>query len=162
MTTKYLYGYQIISLHEAWYKVRQLGNFVKIHQDSWHSLTTPTILGGCLEGITSRTPIVNSSCENLQYFVNKGVCKSSDDFNIPKLHLMHHYIDSIISRGSVDEFSTESPKHLHINFAKNAYRATNKRNYLKQMKTMAASLIQWLMSNGLRLFTVLSLSWECC
>jgi len=46
---------------------------------------------------------------------------------------MHHYIDSIISQGSVDGFSTESPEHLHIDFAKNAYRATNKRNYVKQM-----------------------------
>jgi hypothetical protein len=35
--------------------------------------------------------------ENLQYFVDMGVCKSCDNFNIPKLHLMQHYINSIIS-----------------------------------------------------------------
>src|ERR1700733_15820909 len=35
--------------------------------------------------------------------------------------------------GSADGFSTESPERLHINFAKNAYRATNKKNYIKQM-----------------------------
>jgi hypothetical protein len=70
---------------------------------------------------------------NLQYFVDKGTRKNRDNFNIPKLHSMHHYIDSIISRGSADGFSTESPERLHIDFAKNAYRATNKRNYLKQM-----------------------------
>jgi hypothetical protein len=71
--------------------------------------------------------------ENLQYFVDKGVRKDCDNFNIPKLHSMHHYINSFISRGSADGFSTESPERLHINFAKNAYRATNKRNYVKQM-----------------------------
>jgi hypothetical protein len=52
--------------------------------------------------------------ENLQYFVDKGVRKDRDNFNIPKLHSMHHYIDSIISRGSADSFSTESPECLHI------------------------------------------------
>jgi hypothetical protein len=59
--------------------------------------------------------------KNIQYFVDKGVRKDRNNFNIPKLHSMHHYIDSIISQGSADGFSTESPKHLHINFAKNAY-----------------------------------------
>ena len=71
--------------------------------------------------------------QNLQYFVDKGVRKDRDNFNIPKLHSMQHYIESIISRGSADGFSTESPERLHIDFAKNAYRATNKRNYVKQM-----------------------------
>ncbi len=71
--------------------------------------------------------------QNLQYFVDKGVWKDHDNFNIPKLHSMQHYIESIISRGSADGFSTESPERLHIDFAKNAYRATNKRNYVKQM-----------------------------
>ena len=64
--------------------------------------------------------------------VGKGTEKSHDNFNIPKLHTMHHYINSIISR-SADRFITESPKRFHIDFAKNAYRATNKKNYLKQM-----------------------------
>ena len=46
---------------------------------------------------------------------------------------MQHYVAAIISRGSADGFSTESPERLHIYFAKNAYRATNKKNYIKQM-----------------------------
>lgn len=36
--------------------------------------------------------------ENLQYFVDKDVRVDRDDFNIPKLHSMQHYIQSIISR----------------------------------------------------------------
>ena len=70
---------------------------------------------------------------NLQYFVDQGVRSSRDDFNIPKLHSTQHYIDSIISRGSADGFSTESPERLYIDFTKNTYRATNKKNYLVQM-----------------------------
>ena len=56
-----------------------------------------------------------------------------EHFNIPKFHSMRHYIDSIKSRGAADGFNTESPEQLHINFAKDAYRASNKHNYLKQM-----------------------------
>ena len=70
--------------------------------------------------------------QNLDYFVEKGVRKSRDDFNIPKLHSMQHYVAAIVSRGSADGYSSESPKHLHIDFAKSAYRASNK-NYIKQM-----------------------------
>jgi hypothetical protein len=40
ITTKYLHSYQIILLHEAWYKVRRLATFVKIDRDSWHSLSS--------------------------------------------------------------------------------------------------------------------------
>ncbi|EIW86021.1 hypothetical protein CONPUDRAFT_44223, partial [Coniophora puteana RWD-64-598 SS2] len=56
-----------------------------------------------------------------------------DDFNIPKLHAMLHYIESIQLFGSADGFNTESPERLHIDFAKRAYRASNKRDYIYQM-----------------------------
>ena len=46
---------------------------------------------------------------------------------------MQHYVAAIVSRGSVDGYSSESPKCLHINFAKSAYRTSNKKNYIKQM-----------------------------
>jgi Plavaka transposase len=71
--------------------------------------------------------------QNLDYFVEKDIRKSRDHFNIPKLHSMQHYAAAIISRGSADGYSTESPERLHIDFAKNTYRATNKKHYIKQM-----------------------------
>ncbi|KIM71945.1 hypothetical protein PILCRDRAFT_16583 [Piloderma croceum F 1598] len=71
--------------------------------------------------------------QNLNYFIEKDICKSRDHFNIPKLHSMQHYVAVIISHGSADGYSTESPEHLHIDFAKNAYQATNKKHYIKQM-----------------------------
>ncbi|KAG5644631.1 hypothetical protein H0H81_009458, partial [Sphagnurus paluster] len=56
-----------------------------------------------------------------------------EHFNIPKLHSMVHYVDSIEALGSLDGYNSESPERLHIDFAKEAYRASNKRDYTEQM-----------------------------
>jgi len=69
---------------------------------------------------------------NKSVFVDLGI---RDDFNIPKLHSMDHYIQSIRSLGSCDGFNTELPEHLHIDYAKKAYRASNGRDYIIQMTT---------------------------
>ena len=47
--------------------------------------------------------------------------------------ILCNIIAAIISRGSADGYSTESPERLHIDFAKSAYWASNKKNYIKQM-----------------------------
>jgi hypothetical protein len=49
-------------------------------------------------------------------------------FNIPKVHSLEHYEQLIKLFGSVDGFNSESPERLHIDFAKNAYRASNQKN----------------------------------
>ncbi|KAF5328932.1 hypothetical protein D9758_016819 [Tetrapyrgos nigripes] len=54
-------------------------------------------------------------------------------FNIPKIHAMQHYVDLIRMFGSADGFNTESPERLHIDYAKDAYRASNKKDYTIQM-----------------------------
>lgn len=56
-----------------------------------------------------------------------------EHFNIPKFHSMQHYIDMIKSHGAADGYNTEASKRLHIDYAKNAYRASNKRDYVEQM-----------------------------
>lgn len=56
-------------------------------------------------------------------------------FNIAKVHAMKHYIDSIRSRGTADGFNSEHPERLHIDFAKIAYKTTNRKAYIKQMTT---------------------------
>jgi hypothetical protein len=70
--------------------------------------------------------------DNKDIFVRLG---QRDHFNIPKLHSLLHYVTSIMSRGSADGFNTESPERLHIDYAKDAYRTTNKRDYVEQMTT---------------------------
>lgn len=68
--------------------------------------------------------------ENKDIFIREGI---RTHFNIPKIHQMLHYVAAIKSRGSADGFNTESPERLHIDFAKEAYRASNKREYVRQM-----------------------------
>jgi len=48
---------------------------------------------------------------------------------------MMHYAASVRLFGSLDGFNTELPERLHIDYAKKAYRASNKRNYVTQMTT---------------------------
>ncbi|KAF8868642.1 hypothetical protein BD779DRAFT_1614940 [Infundibulicybe gibba] len=54
-------------------------------------------------------------------------------FNIPKIHALLHYFASIQALGSNDGYNSESPERLHIDFAKDAFRASNKKDYHEQM-----------------------------
>ncbi|KAF7311742.1 hypothetical protein MIND_00184400 [Mycena indigotica] len=60
-----------------------------------------------------------------------------NDFNIPKLHNIRHYVDSIRLLGSADGYNTENTERLHIDLAKNGYRASNRRDYIQQMTRLA-------------------------
>ncbi|KAG1723580.1 hypothetical protein EDB19DRAFT_1930249 [Suillus lakei] len=46
---------------------------------------------------------------------------------------LSHYVQSITLFGAADGFNTELPERLHIDFAKDSYRASNKRDYEEQM-----------------------------
>ncbi|KAF4584008.1 hypothetical protein EYR40_002506 [Pleurotus pulmonarius] len=69
------------------------------------------------------------------------------------LPIYWHYIDAIKQLGSLDGYNSESPERLHIDFAKEAYRASNRRDFLEQMAiwlqrreaiNIRCSFIQWL------------------
>ncbi|KAG2157803.1 uncharacterized protein EDB93DRAFT_1246845 [Suillus bovinus] len=83
-----------------------------------------------LQSLNALQSALDEFYEHKHIFVDLGVC---GDFNIPKLHSMVHYIKSIKSRGSADDFNTEFPEQLHIDFAKDAYQATNWKDYVVQM-----------------------------
>ena len=72
---------------------------------------------------------------NKDEFIKLGV---RSHFNIPKIHAMQHYIHMIRSHGTADGFNTEASERLHIDFAKHAYAASNRKDYIKQMKTWLA------------------------
>ncbi|KAF9245631.1 Zn-finger domain-containing protein [Melanogaster broomeanus] len=85
-----------------------------------------------------------------QVFVELGVCSH---FNIPKIHQLTHYVHSIRRYGSPDGFNTELPERLHIDFAKDVYQSSNKRDYEEQMVLwlqrqeaiyLRISFLQWL------------------
>ncbi|KAJ3766036.1 hypothetical protein FB446DRAFT_654379 [Lentinula raphanica] len=66
------------------------------------------------------------------YFISHG---ARQHFNIPKFHSLLHYIDSIRWTGTTDNSNTEAFERLHIDFAKEGWRASNKRDHFPQMIT---------------------------
>ncbi|KAJ7788980.1 hypothetical protein B0H14DRAFT_3575250 [Mycena olivaceomarginata] len=88
-----------------------------------------------LQSHTTRT--LDALQESLNVFhAHKQVfvdLKIREHFNIPKIHALQHYVDSIRRLGSADGYNTESPERLHIDFAKKVYRASNRRDYTEQM-----------------------------
>ena len=70
--------------------------------------------------------------ENKDIFVDLGVW---DHFNIPKIHSLLHYGPSICLFGTTDNYNTKQTERLHIDFTKDAYRATNHKDVLPQMTT---------------------------
>ena len=69
---------------------------------------------------------------NKSVFVDLRLCR---DFNIPKLHNLIHYRMSIALFGMADNYNTKQSERLYIDFAKDAYRATNQRDQYLQMTT---------------------------
>ncbi|KAG8705112.1 hypothetical protein FRC08_001837 [Ceratobasidium sp. 394] len=55
-----------------------------------------------------------------------------EHFNIPKLHTAGHMAEQIWAKGTAGYFSTETIKHLHMDTIKEAYPATNKKDWEKQ------------------------------
>ena len=70
--------------------------------------------------------------EDRSIFIDLGI---RSNFNIPKLHSMGHYRHFIERFGTLDNFNTEYTERLHIDLAKDAYRATNSKDEYPQMTT---------------------------
>ncbi|KAJ3725311.1 hypothetical protein C8R42DRAFT_576337 [Lentinula raphanica] len=68
--------------------------------------------------------------KNRDYFIAQG---AREHFNIPKFHSLLHYVDSIRWTGTTDNSNTEAFERLHIEFAKEGWRASNKRDFFPQM-----------------------------
>ncbi|KAJ3713553.1 hypothetical protein C8R42DRAFT_593065 [Lentinula raphanica] len=75
---------------------------------------------------------LNTWHENRDYFIDQG---AREHFNIPKFHSLLHYVDSIRWIGTTDNSNTEAFERLHIDFAKEGWRASNKRDHFPQMVT---------------------------
>jgi hypothetical protein len=56
-----------------------------------------------------------------------------EHFNFPKIHSLIHYASSIKLFGTTDNYNTEQSERLHIEFTKDAYRATNRKDEYPQM-----------------------------
>ncbi|KAL0954331.1 hypothetical protein HGRIS_003329 [Hohenbuehelia grisea] len=104
--------------------VRHLLDFIHLAQYKAHDEETLTYLQDALEGFHA----------NKDIFIT---LKCREHFNIPKLHSLLHYADSIRLLRTTDNYNTETFERLHIDFAKKGWRASNKRNEFPQM-------IKWL------------------
>ncbi|KZV98693.1 hypothetical protein EXIGLDRAFT_566152, partial [Exidia glandulosa HHB12029] len=65
-------------------------------------------------------------------FIDIGA-RNPQHFNFPKMHALSHFVAAIRNLGTADGYNTEASERLHIDYAKIAYRASNRRNYTKQM-----------------------------
>jgi hypothetical protein len=100
--------------------VRALLDFIYLSQLQMQTSKTLDALEKCLKTFH----------ENKQVIIELHI---RDHFNIPKFHAITHYANCIRALGSADGYNSESPERLHIDFAKEAYRASNKRDYMEQM-----------------------------
>jgi hypothetical protein len=95
-------------------------DFIYYAQLHSHSTKTLAVLQKCLETFHA----------NKKIFVELQIRKH---FNIPKLYNIQHIMGSIMALGSANGYNSESPECLHIDFAKDAYNASNKRDFTEQM-----------------------------
>ncbi|CDO72220.1 hypothetical protein BN946_scf184970.g72 [Trametes cinnabarina] len=102
--------------------VRGLLDFVYYAQLETHSDTT----------LSQMRQALNLFHQNKAALIELGV---REHFNIPKLHSLIHYVDAIMRLGCLDGVNTENSERLHIDYAKKAYRASSRREYLSQMTT---------------------------
>ncbi|KAH8977887.1 hypothetical protein EDB86DRAFT_2816589, partial [Lactarius hatsudake] len=100
--------------------VRALLDFVYLAQYPSHTSQTLQRLEECLTRFH----------ENKDVFIDLGVRRH---MRIPKLHSLLHYRSSITLFGTTDNYNTEQSEQLHINFTKDAYRATNRKDEYTQM-----------------------------
>ncbi|KAJ3731721.1 hypothetical protein DFJ43DRAFT_998395 [Lentinula guzmanii] len=63
-------------------------------------------------------------------FIDLG---AREHFNLPKLHFLCHYVRAFKLFGTSDNYNTETTERLHIDFAKDAYRASNRKDEYFQM-----------------------------
>ncbi|KAG2126251.1 uncharacterized protein EDB93DRAFT_1323762 [Suillus bovinus] len=87
-------------------------DFVYLAQYPCHSTETLQLLDEALDLFH----------ENKLIFIDLGI---RTNFNLPKLHAARHYPRMIMQFGSTDNYNTEYTERLHIDLAKDAYRAMN-------------------------------------
>jgi hypothetical protein len=100
--------------------VRGILDFLYLAQYPVHSTITLNAMDNAL----------NQFHANKDIFIDLGI---RSNFNLPKVHFCGHYRPLIEEFGTTDNTNTETTERLHIDFAKEAYRATNYKNTYPQM-----------------------------
>lgn len=95
-------------------------NFIYLAQYSSHSKETLGYMRQALEDFHKHKEVI----------IRLGI---REDFYLPKLHSLIHYVTSIMLFGATDNYNTEMFERLHAQYVKPAYRATNRRDERPQM-----------------------------
>ncbi|KAF8904906.1 hypothetical protein CPB85DRAFT_1416217 [Mucidula mucida] len=106
--------------HSLMRATRGIIDFTYLSRYPVHSVETLKELEACLAEFHN----------NKHVFLDLGI---RENFDIPKLHFLNHYVRAIKLYGTADNYNTEATERLHIDFAKDAYRATNRKDEFKQM-----------------------------
>ncbi|KZT53998.1 hypothetical protein CALCODRAFT_439359, partial [Calocera cornea HHB12733] len=112
-----LAGFVPLPVHKA---VRGLLDFIYLSQYPMHSDYTLSLMAAAWQDFHSNKDVFTDAL-------------SGHGFNFPKMHKANHNIDAIVSRGTLDGYSTELPEMLHKTEAKKRYRAGNKRDPFRHM-----------------------------
>ncbi|KAI0055060.1 hypothetical protein BV25DRAFT_1816173 [Artomyces pyxidatus] len=99
---------------------RSILDFIYLAQYTTHNDTTLQYMKDALDTFHRHRKV----------FIDMGL---RDDFNIPKFHALLHYIPSIKLFGTTDNYNTEMFERFHIDFAKDGWRASNRRDERPQM-----------------------------
>ncbi|KAJ3804719.1 hypothetical protein F5876DRAFT_53001, partial [Lentinula aff. lateritia] len=82
------------------------------------------------ESLTSVDAALALFHENKDIFIELS---AREHFNIPKIHFLCHYVRAFKLFGTSDNYNTETTECLHIDFAKDAYCASNCKDKYSQM-----------------------------
>ncbi|KAG2136520.1 uncharacterized protein EDB93DRAFT_1303272 [Suillus bovinus] len=82
--------------------------------------------------------------ENKDIFIQPGI---RNNFNLPKLHAARHYHLMITLFGTTDNYNTEYTERLHIDLAKDAYRATNHKDEFEKV-LRHQKYVSWCLADG--------------
>ncbi|KAG8754251.1 hypothetical protein FRC11_006750 [Ceratobasidium sp. 423] len=74
-------------------------------------------------------------------------------FNIPKFHTIQHLVEQILAKGTANNFLTKTIEHMHMDTLKDAFPATNKKDWEKQT-------IRWLVRHEKILEFLLFQTWR--
>jgi hypothetical protein len=99
---------------------RALLDFIYIAQYSSHDDVTLQYLEDALDAFHKHKNLL----------IRLGV---RDHLDIPKIHSLLHYVESIHLFGTTDNYNTEGFERLHVDMAKEGWRASNKREERPQM-----------------------------
>jgi hypothetical protein len=80
--------------------------------------------------------MMETALQELHTYKNMFICLGiHKHFNIPKIHSLSYYVSMIQLLEAANGYNTEASERPHIDYVKDAYQATNQKDYVKQMTT---------------------------